>query len=44
MIKWQWHQLEHIQINRTSLQSYNHASNSSLKFLQARCQPTATMH
>jgi len=29
---WQWHQLDHMQIVFTSLQTYNHASTSSLKF------------
>jgi len=31
----QWHQLDHMQIIFTSLQTNNHASTSSLKFLQA---------
>jgi len=30
---WQWHQLDHMQIIRTSLQTDNHASTSSLVFL-----------
>jgi len=35
---WQWHQLNHIQIICTSLQTDNHASTSSLHiFLQAGC-------
>jgi len=34
---WQWHQLEHTLIICTSLQTDNHASTSSLNFLQARC-------
>jgi len=32
MIGWQWHQLDHMQIIRTSLQTDNHASTSSFKF------------
>jgi len=34
---WQWHQLDHMQIIFTSLQSDNHASTSPLSFLQAGC-------
>ena len=38
MMGWQWHQLNHMQIICTSLQTYNHASTSSLHiFLQAGC-------
>jgi len=29
---WQWHQLDHVQIIYTSLQTDNHASTSSLIF------------
>jgi len=36
---WQWHQLNHMQIICTSLQTDNHASTSSLIFLQAGCTP-----
>jgi len=32
MMEWQWHQLDHMQIICTSLQTGNHASISSLKF------------
>jgi len=32
MIGWQWNQLNHMQIICTSLQTDNHASNSSLNF------------
>jgi len=32
----QWHQLDHMQIICTSLQTDNHASTSSLKFSQGR--------
>jgi len=35
MIGWQWHQLDHMQIIFTSLQTDNHASTSSVNFLQA---------
>jgi len=34
---WQWHQLNHMQIICTSLQTDNHASTSSLNVLQAGC-------
>jgi len=34
---WPWHQLGHMQIICTSLQTDTHASTSSLKFLQAGC-------
>jgi len=37
MMDWQWHQLDHMQIIRTSLQTDNHASTSPLSFLQAGC-------
>jgi len=32
---WQWHQLDHIQIICTSLQTENHARTSPLSFFQA---------
>jgi len=32
---WQWHQLNHMQIICTSLQTDNHASTSALIFLEA---------
>jgi len=35
MTGWQWHQLDHVQIICTSLHTDNHASTSSLNFLQA---------
>ena len=43
---WQWHQLDHIQIICTSLQTDNHASTSPLKSLQVGCSccPTASRH
>ena len=34
---WHWRQLDHMQMICTSLQTDNHASTSSLKFLQASC-------
>jgi len=37
MIGWQWHQLDHMQIICTSLQTDNHASTSPLNFLQVGC-------
>jgi len=37
MMGWQWHQLDHMQIICTSLQTDNHASISPLKFSQAGC-------
>jgi len=37
MIGWRWHQLDHMQIICTLLQTDNHASTSSLSFLQAGC-------
>jgi len=36
MTVWRWHQLDHMQIICTSLQTDNHASTSPLSFLQAR--------
>jgi len=37
MVGWQWHQLDHMQIICSSLQTDNHASTSPLSFLQAGC-------
>jgi len=34
MMGWQWHLLDHMEIICTLLQTYNHASTSSLNFLQ----------
>ena len=34
---WQWHQLDHMQITSTSLQTDNHASTSLFNCLQAGC-------
>jgi len=48
MMGWQWHQLYHMQIICTLLQTDNHASTSSLNCLQADAlpdtQPTASKH
>jgi len=48
MTEWQWHQLSHMQIIYTSLQTNNHASTSPLSFytLDAlpAAQPTASRH
>ena len=35
--EWQWHQLRHMQVCTTSLQTDNHASTPRLSFLQAGC-------
>jgi len=35
MMGWQWHQMDHMQIICTSLQTDNHTKTLSLKFLQA---------
>jgi len=35
-MRWQWHQLDHMQIVCTSLQTVNHASTSSLHFFTGR--------
>ena len=43
---WQWHELDHMRIICTSLQRNNHASTSSVNFLQAGCsswQPTSSV-
>jgi len=36
-MRWQWHQLDHVQIICTSLQTDDHAIISPLSFLQAGC-------
>jgi len=42
---WQWHQLDHMKTICTSLQTGNHTSTSSLKFLQAVCaKPTVSKY
>jgi len=37
MMGWQWHQLDHMQIICTLLQTDSHATTSPLSFLQAGC-------
>ena len=37
MTGWQWHQLDYMQITCPSLQTDNHASTSTLNFVQAGC-------
>jgi len=48
MMGWQWHQLDHIQIICTSLQTDNHTSISPLSFYRldvlSAAQPTASKH
>jgi len=41
IMRWQWHQLDHMQIVCSSLQTDNHASTPSV-FLQAGCSPFLT--
>jgi len=41
MMVWQWHQLDHMQIICTSLQTDNHASTSPLCFYRPDALPTA---
>jgi len=40
MMGWQWHQLNHMQIMCTSLQTDNHASTSPLSFYRLDALPT----
>jgi len=48
MTEWQWHQLDHMQIIYTLLQTDNHASSSSLNFYRSQTfpdtQPTVSKH
>jgi len=48
MTGWQWHQLDHMQIICTSIQTDNHASTSPLSFYRPDAfpvaQPTASKH
>jgi len=48
MMGWQWHQLDHMQLICTSLQSDNHASTSPLSFYRPvalpATQPTVSKH
>jgi len=39
MMGWQWHQLDHMQIICTLLQTDNHASTSSLNFYRSEALP-----
>jgi len=39
MTGWQWHQLDHLQIICTALQTDNHASTSSLNFYRPDALP-----
>ena len=41
MTEWQWHQLDHMQIICTSLQTDNHASTSPLSFYRPDALPAA---
>ena len=41
MMGWQWHQLDHMQIICTSLQTDNHASTSPLSFYRLDALPAA---
>ena len=41
MIRWQWHQLNHMQIICTSLQTDNHASTSPRNFYRLDALPAA---
>jgi len=41
MMGWQWHQLDHMQIICTLLQTDNHASTSSLNFYRPVAVPDA---
>jgi len=48
MMRWQWHQLDHMQIICTSRQTDNHAITSPLSFYRPdalpAAQPTASKH
>jgi len=41
MMGWQWHQLDHMQIICTSLQTDNHANTSPLSFYRPDTLPAA---
>jgi len=46
MMGWHWHQLDHMQVICTSLQTDNHTSTSPIEFLQAgypSCRPTSSV-
>jgi len=40
MMAWQWHQLDHVQMICTLLQTDNHASTSLLNFFTGQCFDT----
>jgi len=48
MVRWHWHQLDHMQIICVSLHTDNHTSTSSLNFYRSNnlpnAQPTALKH
>jgi len=44
MMAWQWHQLDHMQIICTLLQTDNHASISPLSFYWPDALPAAQQH
>jgi len=48
LMGWQWHQLDHMQVICTSLQTDSHASTSSLNFYRldalSDAQPTVSKH
>jgi len=41
MTGWQWHQMDHMQITCTSLQTDNHASTTSFSFYRSDALPDA---
>ena len=41
MMGWQWHQLDHMQVICTSLQTYNYANTSLLSFYRLDVLPAA---
>ena len=48
VLRWQWHQLDHMQTICTSLQTDNHANTSSLSFYRpdalSDAHPTVSKH
>jgi len=44
MTGWQWHQLDHMQIICTSLQTDNHGSTSPVSFYRPDALPVAQQH
>jgi len=41
MMEWQWHQMDHMEIIYTSLQTDNHASTLTLSFYRLDALPAA---